>query len=57
MLQARDYKRPSGFEGKRVIVVGAGNSAADVACDVSTVAEQVRTTYSCLTTIQSNNLK
>jgi len=57
VLQARDYKRPSGFEGKRVIVVGAGNSAADVACDVSTVAEQVRTTYSCLTTIQSNNLK
>lgn len=42
ILHAREYHNSTGFEGKRVIVVGMGNSAGDVACDVSNVAKQVR---------------
>ncbi|WAR07588.1 LOW QUALITY PROTEIN: FMO2-like protein [Mya arenaria] len=41
ILHSKHYKSWAGFEGRRVLVVGAGNSAADVACDISTVAEQV----------------
>ncbi len=32
------YKRPDAFRNKRVLVVGAGNSAADIAVDISRVA-------------------
>jgi hypothetical protein len=32
------YKRPDAFRGQRVLVVGAGNSAADIAVDVSRLA-------------------
>ncbi len=32
------YKRPDPFRGQRVLVVGAGNSAADIAVDISRVA-------------------
>jgi Flavin-binding monooxygenase-like len=32
------YKRPDSFRGQRVLVVGAGNSAADIAVDVARVA-------------------
>lgn len=34
------YRSPGEFEGKRVLVVGAGNSGADIACDASFVADQ-----------------
>ena len=37
-IHARDYKAPSLFDGKRVLVVGAGNSGCDIACDASTRA-------------------
>ncbi|KAG0416612.1 hypothetical protein HPB47_006272 [Ixodes persulcatus] len=41
VLHTRDYKRPAGFEGKRVLVVGLGNSGADVAVELSAVADSV----------------
>jgi cation diffusion facilitator CzcD-associated flavoprotein CzcO len=35
VLHSRDYKHPRQFEGRRVLIVGAGNSGCDVACDAS----------------------
>lgn len=34
------YRSPAEFAGKRVLVVGAGNSGADIACDASVSADQ-----------------
>ncbi|XP_027724423.1 dimethylaniline monooxygenase [N-oxide-forming] 5-like isoform X2 [Vombatus ursinus] len=36
-----EYKNPEKFLGKRIIVIGIGNSGADVACELSRVAKQV----------------
>ncbi|MGH0182967.1 UNVERIFIED_CONTAM: hypothetical protein FKN15_010298 [Acipenser sinensis] len=36
-----DYKSPHGFQGKRVLVIGIGNSGGDIAVEMSGVAEQV----------------
>lgn len=33
LRHAVTYKRPSEFEGKRVVIIGLGNSGADIACD------------------------
>lgn len=41
VLHSREYKRPEPFEGQRVLVVGGGNSACDIAVDVSRVASSV----------------
>jgi putative flavoprotein involved in K+ transport len=38
-LHAVDYRVPEEFAGQRVVVVGGGNSAAQVLAEVSTVAE------------------
>jgi len=38
VLHSRDFKRPEPFRGQRVLVVGAGNSACDIAVDVARVA-------------------
>ncbi|XP_069497186.1 flavin-containing monooxygenase 5-like isoform X2 [Ambystoma mexicanum] len=38
---SREYKYPAGFEGKRVLVVGIGNSGVDIAVELSTIARQV----------------
>ena len=35
------FKNNKGFEGKRVLVIGAGNSACDCAVEISRVAEKV----------------
>jgi cation diffusion facilitator CzcD-associated flavoprotein CzcO len=35
VLHSSTYKRPDPFRGQRVLVVGAGNSAADIAVDVA----------------------
>ncbi|XP_055480642.1 flavin-containing monooxygenase 5-like [Psammomys obesus] len=40
-LHSWEYKHPGSFEGKRVVVIGIGNSGADVAGEISSVAEQV----------------
>jgi cation diffusion facilitator CzcD-associated flavoprotein CzcO len=38
ILHSSAYKRPDPFRGQRVLVVGAGNSAADIAVDLGRVA-------------------
>lgn len=35
----RDYRSPDELRGKRVLVVGLGNSGADIACDAARVAK------------------
>jgi cation diffusion facilitator CzcD-associated flavoprotein CzcO len=39
-LHARDYKRAEPFRGKRVLVVGGGNSACDIAVDIGRVTSR-----------------
>ena len=34
-FHSKDYKRPSDFDGQRVLVVGAGNSACDIAVEAA----------------------
>lgn len=34
------YKRPEQFEGKRVLVIGGGNSGCDIACDAARAADR-----------------
>ncbi|XP_074528458.1 flavin-containing monooxygenase 5-like isoform X2 [Halichoeres trimaculatus] len=36
-----DYRSPEGLQGKRVVVIGIGNSGGDIAVDISRVAEKV----------------
>ena len=43
VLHTHDYKDFRGFEGKKVLVVGIGNSGADVACELSRHAKHVST--------------
>ena len=38
ITHSSEYKRPEPFRDRRVLVVGAGNSAADIAVDISRVA-------------------
>lgn len=38
---SHDYKSYQGFEGKKVLIVGIGNSAVDIACELTTVAQSV----------------
>ncbi|NXJ87137.1 FMO5 monooxygenase, partial [Trogon melanurus] len=40
-LHSRDYKSPQAFAGKRVVVVGTGNSGIDIAVELSHAAKQV----------------
>lgn len=40
IIHSRDYKRPKQFEGRRVLIVGAGNSGCDIACDASRSASR-----------------
>ncbi|KAJ1172150.1 hypothetical protein NDU88_004000 [Pleurodeles waltl] len=37
----RNYKSPEGYQGKKVLVVGLGNTGADIATELSNTAEQV----------------
>lgn len=39
-LHAHDYRTPDAMRDKRVLVVGIGNSACDIACEVSRVANK-----------------
>lgn len=36
-IHAKDYHRPAQLTGKKVLVIGAGNSAHDIACDAARV--------------------
>ncbi len=40
IIHSVDYRDTSQFAGKRVLVVGLGNSGADIACDAASSAEQ-----------------
>ncbi|EYB96032.1 hypothetical protein Y032_0154g3001 [Ancylostoma ceylanicum] len=42
ILHSHDYKEPTGFDDKRVVAVGIGNSGADIAVELSRVAEKSR---------------
>jgi cation diffusion facilitator CzcD-associated flavoprotein CzcO len=35
IIHSRDYKTPRQFEGRRILIVGAGNSGCDIACDAA----------------------
>ncbi|HEY1189200.1 MAG TPA: NAD(P)-binding domain-containing protein [Gemmata sp.] len=39
-LHAGRYRTPEGFAGKRVLVLGVGNSGCDIACEVGRVADR-----------------
>ncbi|MDY3559747.1 NAD(P)-binding domain-containing protein [Gemmata sp. JC673] len=39
-LHAGRYRTPESFAGQRVLVLGAGNSGCDIACEVSRVADR-----------------
>ncbi|XP_031553441.1 dimethylaniline monooxygenase [N-oxide-forming] 2-like [Actinia tenebrosa] len=41
IIHSKKYKTFKGFEGKRVLVVGLGNTAGDIACELSRHAAQV----------------
>lgn len=38
MIHAKDYKRPEQLAGQRVLVIGGGNSACDIACEAARTA-------------------
>ncbi|XP_006900388.1 PREDICTED: dimethylaniline monooxygenase [N-oxide-forming] 5 [Elephantulus edwardii] len=40
-FHSREYKNPEAFAGKRVIVIGIGNSGGDLAVEISHIAKQV----------------
>uniref|UniRef100_UPI00358FBEC6 dimethylaniline monooxygenase [N-oxide-forming] 2-like isoform X1 n=2 Tax=Myxine glutinosa TaxID=7769 RepID=UPI00358FBEC6 len=41
IIHTREYKEPSPYVGKRVLVIGFGNSGADIATEISRHASQV----------------
>ncbi len=44
-FHSRDYKTPEEWRGKRVVVIGIGNSGGDIAVELSRMAKQVRCHY------------
>jgi Flavin-binding monooxygenase-like len=38
-IHSRDYRSPELFRGRRVLIVGAGNSGCDIACDAAIAAQ------------------
>ncbi len=44
-LHSHSFKRAAPFKGKRVLVIGGGNSAADIAVECSRVASEVHTSW------------
>ncbi|KAK2744132.1 hypothetical protein FQN57_004392 [Myotisia sp. PD_48] len=41
LLHSHVYRNPSIFAGKKVAIIGFGNSAADLSCEIRTVAKEV----------------
>jgi dimethylaniline monooxygenase (N-oxide forming) len=39
-LHSQDYREPAPFAGRRVCIIGAGNSACDIAADICVTAER-----------------
>ena len=48
LLHASEYRRPAGFAGRRVVVVGGGSSAVQIAHELATVARVTLATRSRL---------
>lgn len=40
-IHSHVYRRPAPFDGKRVAVIGFGNSAADISCDIAPQAREM----------------
>ena len=53
IIHTHDFRNHKGFEGKRVVVVGIGNSGVDAAVDLSRIASQVgnRLSHSMIHTV------
>ncbi|VCW77628.1 unnamed protein product [Gulo gulo] len=47
ILHSQEYKSPEGFQGKRVLVIGLGNTAGDVAVELSRTAAQEKIKIHC----------
>uniref|UniRef100_A0A8C0XAG5 Flavin-containing monooxygenase n=1 Tax=Castor canadensis TaxID=51338 RepID=A0A8C0XAG5_CASCN len=41
ILHSQDYRTPDAFQGKRVLLIGLGNSGGDIAVELSRIASQV----------------
>ncbi|KAM3915678.1 dimethylaniline monooxygenase [N-oxide-forming] 2-like [Leptodactylus fuscus] len=41
ILHCREYKRPIGFDEKRILIIGMGNTGVDIATELCTKASQV----------------
>ncbi|VDI63059.1 dimethylaniline monooxygenase (N-oxide forming) [Mytilus galloprovincialis] len=41
VVHSHDYRMPTGYEGKRILVIGIGNSGSEIAVELSEVASQV----------------
>ncbi len=41
ILHSQDYRTPDLLDGKRVVILGVGNSGADIACEAAGVADTV----------------
>ena len=41
VIHTKDYKRPTAFEDKRVLVIGMGNSACDASVEIARMASKV----------------
>uniref|UniRef100_A0A7N4V2U7 Flavin-containing monooxygenase n=2 Tax=Sarcophilus harrisii TaxID=9305 RepID=A0A7N4V2U7_SARHA len=41
ILHSQEYRSPESFQGKRIIVIGLGNTGGDIAVELSRVAEKV----------------
>ena len=41
LIHSHSYRKPNGYEDKTVVVVGIGNSAGDIAVELSTFAKKV----------------
>jgi len=42
IMHSQEYRDWKGFEDKRVVVVGGGNSALEVACELSRICSRVQ---------------
>mmetsp|Transcript_18685 Transcript_18685/g.58766 ORF Transcript_18685/g.58766 Transcript_18685/m.58766 type:complete len:612 (-) Transcript_18685:524-2359(-) len=40
ILHSSSFQNPDGFAGKRVLIIGTGESASDIACDIAGVAAE-----------------
>ena len=52
VIHSHDYKDFHGYEGKRVVVVGIGNSGVDIAVELSRVSSQVHVQMNSIQTLK-----